>query len=303
MRLEWMIEFALQLRYIVLTLMVQCSRERLTSLAKLLLLRSSIFMLHHPNQEKKLCFLGYWLCQWSVGRLVSDERRRWCSLGCCLTKSGLLLAYPSSCLMLLCAAEINGNNSNKGLLLLIHSPLKKYFAKEPPFSIQNGSCRKCWTILSQLFHPGSKLVLYIKGMECLIIMGEVNFRQCNVDAGVHMQGQGFVFLFASSHSLSPFPLLFPCVHFLQNATQYTVSKLESGSIKNRLCKTMLLQLQISIKSRLIKLLRIVDINISILTEQRYFDEESEKGGEGDKCWRNFDFSIPHFQKNLFLKTF
>ncbi|KRZ86125.1 hypothetical protein T08_6137 [Trichinella sp. T8] len=87
MRLEWMIEFALQLRYIVLTLMVQCSRERLTSLAKLLLLRSSIFMLHHPNQ-------------------------------------------------------------------------------------------------------GSKLVLYIKGMECLIIMGEVNFRQCSVDAGVHMQGQG-----------------------------------------------------------------------------------------------------------------
>ncbi|KRZ24685.1 hypothetical protein T4B_1324 [Trichinella pseudospiralis] len=30
----------------------------------------------------------------------------------------------------------------------------------------------------------SKLVLYIKGMECLIITGEVNFRQCNVDAGV-----------------------------------------------------------------------------------------------------------------------
>ncbi|XP_003380209.1 conserved hypothetical protein [Trichinella spiralis] len=38
-------------------------------------------------------------------------------------------------------------------------------------------------------------------------------------------------------------------------------------------------------------LLIVDINISILTEQRYFDEESEKGGEGEcwqKCWRNFD---------------
>ncbi|KRX43112.1 hypothetical protein T05_11722 [Trichinella murrelli] len=77
MRLEWMIEFALQLRYIVLTLMVQCSRERLTSLAKLLLLRSSIFMLHHPNQWLKSLFLcnrrkgfAFWVTGFVNGRSV-----------------------------------------------------------------------------------------------------------------------------------------------------------------------------------------------------------------------------------------